>query len=85
MFIAVKGVSLMRQFWQNAKTGEIWVIELDEQGHVIGNTGPVYSDLFMRSEELGGDNPEDTLAVRDNEWIEEHRDEFIVFANEDEI
>ncbi|OHB57158.1 MAG: hypothetical protein A2Y12_13500 [Planctomycetes bacterium GWF2_42_9] len=75
----------MRQFWQSAKTGEIWVIELDEQGHVIGNTGPVYSDPYMRSEEMGEENTEDTLAVRDNEWVEEHRGEFIVFANEDEI
>lgn len=74
----------MRQFWQSTKTGEIWVVELDEQGHVIGNNGPVYSDMYMHSEELGEGSSDDVLASRDNDWLDDHRDQFIVFANEDE-
>jgi len=75
----------MRQFWQNAKTGDLWVVELDEHGHVIGNGSAAYHQDYMHSDEIDESDIETVCESLDNDWLEEHKKEFIVFADEDKI
>jgi hypothetical protein len=69
---------MARQFWQNVHSGDIWVVELDEQGHVLDSTGPLYSGDFTE------ENTESFESL-DSDWLDEHRREFILYEEEDKM
>jgi predicted kinase len=78
---------MARQFWQDKKTGEIWAVEVDDRGHVIGNTGPIYTVEGYLNMYTGDVTDEDTpiLEDRDNDWLESHKADFVFFGDEEEI
>lgn len=78
---------MARQFWQDKKTGDIWAIEIDDEHHIIGNTGPLYTNEGYFNFYTGDFTDEDTpiFEDRDNDWFEEHRADFVLYDDEEEI
>jgi hypothetical protein len=69
---------MARQFWQNAHNGDIWAVELDERGHVLDSMGPLYC----------GDFTEENIPSfesLDSDWLEEHRNEFVLYDDEENM
>ena len=75
---------MARQFWQNIHNGDIWVVELDEGGHVLDSTGPLYSNTApLYNDDFTDDNVL-TFESLDSDWLEEHRNEFVLYGDEEE-
>lgn len=74
-----------RQFWQNKRDGAIYAVEVDEGGHVIGSTGPVYAAEERGVELDYTDEDNELLIAYDNEWLEAHRNEFVKYGDEDKV
>jgi hypothetical protein len=73
---------MARQFWQNVHNGDIWAVELDEQGHVLDSTGPLYSSIGpLYSDDFTEENMPSFEAL-DSDWLEEHRKEFVLYDDE---
>jgi hypothetical protein len=76
-----------RQFWQSKQTGEIYAVEVDDDGHVLGGIGPLYTGNGYLKAEDSDYTEEDSHALEmpDTDWLEENRENFVLFSNEDEI
>jgi hypothetical protein len=67
-----------REFWQNKHNGDIWAVELDEHGHVLDSTGPLYAGDFTEENAP-------SFESLDSDWLEEHRKEFVLYEEEDKM
>lgn len=72
--------AVRQEFWRHRRTGEVYAVRLDAQGHVMGSTGPlgpgwVREDL-LETFQYGPD---------DARWLSAHRREFtrVKFGNPD--
>lgn len=76
---------MARQFWQNIHNGEIWAVEVDDDGHVIGNGGPLYAEDYKNLESRDFTEEDiEVLTTKDNEWMEEHKEDFVLYGDERE-
>ena len=67
-------------------TGEIWAVELDDEGKVSGSCGPLYVGDYASDHEVDfTDEDVPVFETLDSDWLEEHRDDFVLFADESEM
>lgn len=69
---------MARQFWQSKQSGDIWAVELDEDGHVLDSSGPLYAGDFT-------DENTSSFEPLDSDWLEEHRKEFVLYEDEENM
>jgi CBS domain-containing protein len=66
-----------REFWQNRENGRLYAVEL-EDGMVTGTCGPLTASEIEERFLTAFD-----YSVQDADWLEQHRDQFDLYSNDD--